>query len=232
MANTPKGRRTEAAFLEAARTVFAEKGYFNTKISDIAAAAGRSAGSFYNYYDNKEELLEALLAQFSSEVQGTTARLHHKGDPYENIVEAVRAYWSSYRKYLPEMIGVFQMSMTDPEYARRWRRNRAAGVRSIVDGIVRARSEGYDPDLDTEVLASALVSTLESFCWVWMVGGGDEGVPAPDDETAIRTLAAIWYRTVFFNAPDPAQAVQDPAPDGGSGERQPARRAAAPARLS
>lgn len=195
--------------MEAARKVFAEKGYFNTKISDIAEAAGRSAGSFYNYYDNKEELLEALLGQFSSEVQGTTARLHHKGDPYENIVEAVRAYWTGYREYLPEMIGVFQMSMTDPEYARKWRRNRAEGVRSIVDGIVRARSEGYDPGLDTGVLASALVSTLESFCWVWMAGGGDEDVPPPDDETAIRTLAAIWYRTVFFNAPDgPAAAPQ------------------------
>lgn len=194
--------------MEAARKVFAEKGYLNTKISDIAEAAGRSAGSFYNYYDNKEELLEALLGEFSAEVQGTTARLHHKGDPYENIVEAVRAYWLGYRKYLPEMIGVFQMSMTDPEYAGKWRRNRAAGVRSIVEGITRARGEGYDPGLDPGVLASALVSTLESFCWVWMAGGGDEDVPAPDDETAIRTLAAIWYRTVFFTGPDGAPAAQ------------------------
>lgn len=202
MPATRKGERTEAAFLAAAREVFAEKGFLNAKIADIAEAAGRSAGSFYNYYDNKEMLLEALLEQFSAEVLNATSQSHHRGDPYENIVEAVRAYWTSYRKYLPEMIGVFQLSMTDPEYADRWRRNRAAGIRSIVGGLERARTDGYETGLDSELLASALVSTLESFCWVWMAAGGDDDIKPPDDEQAIQTLAMIWYRTVFSCGPD------------------------------
>lgn len=202
MPATRKGQRTEAAFLAAAREVFAEKGFLNAKIADIAEAAGRSAGSFYNYYDNKEMLLEALLEQFSEEVLDATSRSHRKGDPYENIVEAVRAYWTSYRNYLPEMIGVFQLSMTDPEYARRWRRNRAAGISSIIAGLESARADGYETGLDTGLLASALVSTLESFCWVWMAAGGDEDIAPPDDEQAIQTLAAIWYRAVFSCGPD------------------------------
>ncbi|WP_299491010.1 TetR/AcrR family transcriptional regulator, partial [uncultured Gordonia sp.] len=61
MPSTRKGHRTEEAFLAAARECFATLGYLNTKIADISAAAGRSTASFYNYYDNKEQILEALL---------------------------------------------------------------------------------------------------------------------------------------------------------------------------
>lgn len=191
-----KGKRTEAAFLGAARQVFAEKGYFNAKISDIAAAAGRSTGSFYNYYDNKEQLLEALLEEFTSEV--VSASLQSRGgNPREGVRAAVTAYWTTYKKYLPEMIGLFQMSMMDEAFRRRWRENRAAGIRAILMGLTSAQRSGTDIGLDPDVLASALVSMLEHFCWTWLAGGGDADVETPDDETAIATLSEIWIRTVY-----------------------------------
>ena len=64
---TRKGRQTDEAFREAARLVFARDGYLNAKISDIAAAAGRSVASFYNYYDTKADLLIALAEEFHAE---------------------------------------------------------------------------------------------------------------------------------------------------------------------
>ena len=200
-AATTKGRRTEAAFMDAAREVFREKGYFNAKIADIAKAAGRSPGSFYNYYESKEQLLDALLDQFADEVRTESVRTRHRGDPYENVLDAVRAYWSAYQKYLPEMIGVFQMSMTDKAYAKRWRDNRTAGILSVIDGITRAQRDNYANDVDAEAMASALVSMLESYCWVWMATEGDAVVQRPDDETSIRTLATICHRALFYKEP-------------------------------
>ncbi|MGW5383589.1 TetR/AcrR family transcriptional regulator [Nocardia sp. NPDC003963] len=182
--------------LDAARQVFAQKGFFNAKISDITEAAGRSPGSFYNYYDNKEQLLQALLEQFSTEVVEAALEAE-TGDPVDGIRGAVKAYWVTYKKYLPEMIGVFQMSMTDESFATRWRENRAAGIRAILVGLDSAKRAGQPLEGDLNLLASALVSMLEGFCWTWLVMGGETGVERPDDESAIDTLATVWYRTVY-----------------------------------
>lgn len=200
-----KGKRTEDAFLKAAREVFAEQGYLNAKISDIAAAAGRSPGSFYNYYENKVQLLDALLEQFSNEV--TIAAIRDRSDdPYEDIRGAVAAYWTSFRVHLPEMIGLFQLSMTDPAYAARWRDVRAIGVGGVIDRLESARAAGHLPGVDLPTAASALVSMLESFSWTWLAGRGDVGVDKPDDRTAIDTLTTLWYGAIYGPRERPSQA--------------------------
>ena len=64
---THRGRRTQAAIDAAARTVIARKGILATTIADIAAEAGRSAASFYNYYDSKEAMVRLWALRFRDE---------------------------------------------------------------------------------------------------------------------------------------------------------------------
>ena len=61
---TDRGRRTQAAIDAAARTVIARKGILAATIADIAAEAGRSTASFYNYYDSKEEMVREWALRF------------------------------------------------------------------------------------------------------------------------------------------------------------------------
>lgn len=196
MPPTTKGRHTEAAFLDAARQCFAEKGYLNTKISDISAAAGRSTGSFYNYYENKEQLLEALLTQIEAELVELSLSGRHR-DPAKGVRAAVTAYWTTYKKYLPEMIGVFQMSMLDDSFRQRWLSTRADGIHQVLTSLHRADQLGYPIGLPLDALASALMSVLEFTCWTWLAVGGDLHVSPPNDEDAIEILTAIWFRTVY-----------------------------------
>ncbi|HEX3044194.1 MAG TPA: TetR/AcrR family transcriptional regulator [Bacillota bacterium] len=46
--------------LDAAAKVFAKRGYYNTKVRDILVEAGISTGSFYFYFNNKEEVFQIL----------------------------------------------------------------------------------------------------------------------------------------------------------------------------
>src|SRR5215831_12434414 len=55
--------KTKQDILAAARKVLAEKGYHNTKIIDIAAAADIGVGTFYLHYHTKDALFLELIEE-------------------------------------------------------------------------------------------------------------------------------------------------------------------------
>src|SRR4051795_9854827 len=54
---------TREKLLDAAAEVFAEKGYANTSMDDVAAAAGMTKGALYWNFDGKESLFHTLLEE-------------------------------------------------------------------------------------------------------------------------------------------------------------------------
>lgn len=54
--------QSRAQILSTAARLFAEQGYFNTKVATIAREAGMSHGNLYWYFSGKEEILKAVLA--------------------------------------------------------------------------------------------------------------------------------------------------------------------------
>ncbi len=59
-----QARRSE--ILEAATTVFSEKGFHAATLDDVAAAAGVSKGSIYNHFDSKEDVIDGLSELWQS----------------------------------------------------------------------------------------------------------------------------------------------------------------------
>jgi len=76
-----KGEQTELKFRAAAREVFSRDGYLKARIEDIAAAAGRSPASFYNYFDSKEAVLLALTDHHKSRFHGYVEQPFDSDDP-------------------------------------------------------------------------------------------------------------------------------------------------------
>lgn len=58
----PRAARTRAALVEAAVLEFSEKGYAGTTARSIALRAGTATGSFYQYFNDKDEVLRELYA--------------------------------------------------------------------------------------------------------------------------------------------------------------------------
>ena len=96
-----KGIATRARLIGAAKEVFEEAGFLDARITDIAQHAGISQGSFYHYFDSKEqifrevaEIQEAALTAPPGDDDGPT-------DPpateYERILRANRLYLQRYR---------------------------------------------------------------------------------------------------------------------------------------
>jgi AcrR family transcriptional regulator len=55
--------QSRSRILNEARRIFAEKGFFNCKMSEIAQAADMSQGNVYWYFDSKEHLLQSILSE-------------------------------------------------------------------------------------------------------------------------------------------------------------------------
>ena len=201
-ATTRKGRATDAAFKEAARTVFARDGYLNAKISDIAAEAGRSAASFYNYYDTKADLLIALAEEFHEEAASLATLSFRAGlSRPEALREAVAGFWRTYAKRRGELIGIFQAAMVEGRFRDRWLELRGEAVRRIASEVRGAQARGYCPGVDPVMTASALSAMLEHFCYIWLGQGGEKDVPF-DDEQALDAVATIWVKAVYWRPED------------------------------
>ena len=197
-AATPKGRATDEAFKEAARVVFARDGYLNAKITDIAAEAGRSAASFYNYYDTKADLLIALAEEFHAEATSLAVLPFRAGLARpEALREAVAGFWRTYAKRRGELIGIFQAAMVEGRFRDRWLELRGEAITRIAGEVQAAQAVGYCPGIDPVMTASALSAMLEHFCYIWLGQGGEKDV-AFDDEAALDAVATIWVRAVYW----------------------------------
>ncbi|KAA1251955.1 TetR/AcrR family transcriptional regulator [Mycobacterium simiae] len=192
---THRGRRTQAAIDTAARTVIARKGILATTIAEIAAEAGRSAASFYNYYDSKEAMVRQWAVRFRDEAKERAQSVTRHGlSDRERAYEAAAAHWHTYRHRLAEMISVSQLAMVSDDFAQYWAEMCSIPLTFITGTVKRAQSEGYCPGDDPELIAEAIVAMFNQFCYIQL---SRAHAKEPDDQACIQTLANIYYRAIY-----------------------------------
>ncbi len=91
-------RRKEARpqeLLEAALTLFVEKGFAATRSEEVAHAAGVSKGTLYLYYPSKEELFKAVVRTNLSALiaEGEELVERHEGSTSELLVRLFATWW-------------------------------------------------------------------------------------------------------------------------------------------
>ena len=75
-----------AAILEAATAVFAERGFFNAQVADIARGAGIAAGTVYLYFRSKDEILTSIFDRTMKDaIAEGRAALDEVTDPVERL---------------------------------------------------------------------------------------------------------------------------------------------------
>ena len=195
---TPKGRQTREAIEQAARKLFAERGFHGTTLSDITSAAGRSPAVFYRYFADKEDLLAALAESFLRDiVTPSGVSLHLPDSPDDNafFTSVVTGYWNMFKQNIGIMIAVAQLAATQPRFAAVQNEFRRFGVDIVAASVRRAQEQGYGGELVPEHTAAAIALLFENFTTVF-VGTSGLGVEI-SDEDAIATLSGIWKKTLY-----------------------------------
>jgi AcrR family transcriptional regulator len=85
--------QTRAKLVDAARTLFARHGVDNTRINEITDEADVGFGSFYNHFDSKDAIVEAVLAQSVTAHGDAVDRLTRDLDDPAEVVSAAHRYF-------------------------------------------------------------------------------------------------------------------------------------------
>lgn len=195
---TAKGRQTRDSIEQAARKLFAERGFHGTTLADITSAAGRSPAVFYRYYGDKEDLLAALAESFLHDVlipSGLSVHLPTSPDDNEFFASVVRGYWKMFSQNIGIMIAVGQLAATRPRFADVQNEFRRFGMDIVAASVRRAQEQGYSGDLDPLHIGAAIALLFENFTAVFL--RPSSLALQIDDADAVATLSTIWKKTLY-----------------------------------
>jgi AcrR family transcriptional regulator len=176
--------------------VVVRKGILTTTVADIAAEAGRSTASFYNYYDSKEAMVREWALRLRDEL-GEAAKpvTQHGLSTRERAHQTAATHWRTYKRRLAEIISMSQLAMVNDDFAQYWADICSIPISFISETVRRAQANGYCADDDPQLVAVAIVGMLNQFCYLQLTAPASTG--EPDDDACIATLANILYRAIY-----------------------------------
>jgi TetR/AcrR family transcriptional regulator, cholesterol catabolism regulator len=116
-------RRQAQVVVDAAR-VFAERGYDQTSVPELAEALGVAAGSLYHYFGGKEQLLIAICDQLMHPLLARAHELLATDEPPEAQLRAVVRLWVEHVIAHRDHMLVFQQERHVIDHGEQWRKVR------------------------------------------------------------------------------------------------------------
>lgn len=163
---TKRSERTRAALLGSARAVFIEAGFHDARITDIVEGANTAHGTFYTYFDSKEDVflavLRDVLRSYFAIAPPPTSSV-----PIDRIDRASRRFLEFYAANARLLASVEPLASVDQRFADLRRGTRSAHLRRVATAIGRWQKEGLaDQDVDAERLAAALGAMAERMAYL------------------------------------------------------------------
>jgi AcrR family transcriptional regulator len=167
-----KKQKTKAAIQREALRLFKKRGYEETTVEEIAAAADISPSTFFNYFPTKEDVVlydqydPMLLAALTDAPAGETLRqsIHRVLDAFAVIVDRDR----------DDILERSRLGLEVPQLrARMWEELEKA--RDLFAGIIAARTRRDAGDFEVQVVAMTLIGIAfqASVEWVRVGGAGN-----------------------------------------------------------
>jgi TetR/AcrR family fatty acid metabolism transcriptional regulator len=160
------------AILRAATSVFAKKGFFNSKVADIAKAAGIADGTVYLYFKNKDDILHSIfdraMDRFIAEGLRELAALDKPEDRLRRIAQLHLEHLGADR----DMAIVFQVELRGS--IKFMQEFSASGFAEYLDIIRRTIEDGqtsgvFSSDLKPIVCAKILYGALDEMVTNWVL---------------------------------------------------------------
>jgi len=156
--------------IKASTKVFAKKGFFNARISDIAKEAKVADGTIYLYFNNKFDILLSVFEQeIGRLVEQVTALLEKEDDPRKMLEIFIRKHLAEMKKNrnLAEVIQI-ELRQTN-KLIKDYRNNRFSEYLNIVSAIIKKGQQEkiFRQDILPGIAKRAIFGGLDEISRVW-----------------------------------------------------------------
>lgn len=167
----PSGPKRDA-ILRAAIDVFADRGYFNAQVADVARAAGVAAGTVYLYFKSKDDLLVSIFDRSMRDgLAAGRAAVAGLDDPRERLRRLARGHLARLGSDRSLAI-VFQVELR--QSTKFMERFSSTLLRDYLGLIREAIADGqragvFRPDLKPTAAAKMLFGALDEMATNWIL---------------------------------------------------------------
>src|SRR5687767_4513042 len=191
---TFRGTSKRERILRAAIDVFAEHGYFNAKVAQIAKSAGVADGTIYLYFDGKEDLLITIFREH------TRSYLHSLEQGLANINRAEERLRIAVRHHL-ETLGrdralavVSQVELRHSlKFLSLFSQQEVADYLNVIRKIVEHGQEqgAFRRNVHPQLAAKAIFGVLDEMVTSWMLSEKHYDLPAQSEQVADLILTGL-----------------------------------------
>lgn len=194
VSDTPARNPKHDRILDAAIEVFAEKGFHNARISDIAKRAGVADGTIYLYFRNKDDV---LLSIFEEKMGVLIAGVHAALDGIDDPMERVRAFARYHFKQVEEhraLAEVLQIELRlSNKFLKEYRPEKLWEYLGIFATILREGQERgvIRAELNPFVMMWAFFGALDEIAIQWVLSKKPSKFPL---EATANSVADVFIR--------------------------------------
>jgi TetR/AcrR family fatty acid metabolism transcriptional regulator len=186
------GAAKRERILRAAIRIFSQKGYFNSKISEIARLAGVADGTIYLYFKNKDDLLISLFEEKMGEVVAEIrTRVADEGDALSRL----RVFIRNHMDLLTREAGLIEVIQVELRQSNKFMKEyvpvKFLEYLDVIGGILEdGKREGvFRPDLNVTLARRAIFGALDEISLAYVLSRKRKYDPAAAADEIYRIFA-------------------------------------------
>jgi len=164
--------RNRAAILHAGREAFALQGFGATTVRDIIRRTDLASGTFYNYFQDKEELLEVLIAEFQLELRRRVHVARTAAGTLEDLLRS--AFRTCFEIFVEEemLLALLKRNVGEIEEHMSMKALDPA-IEDLAADLQAKAAQGVVPPMDFELMAEAAVAVATELAFRHVRGPAD-----------------------------------------------------------
>ncbi len=172
-----KAANKHSKIIHAATKVFAKKGFFNARISDIAKEAKVADGTIYLYFNNKFDILISVFEEEIGSLIDQVKKLLAAEDDPRKMLEIFAKKHLTVMKKNKNLAEVIQIELRQSaKLIKDYRNNKFSEYVNIISSIIKLGQEQniYRASIRPGIAKRAFFGALDEISRIWTVGVATE----------------------------------------------------------